>query len=122
VILRRRRHGVQEHSGCGLNRGDNGCGVWAGRRERVAPVVPQRLCPAYTSSVATTTIEIDSELLVRLRSRHPGKDDRALIEELARIDLGFAALRDSQRRNSLDEADASELAVHVVHEARRASR
>lgn len=71
---------------------------------------------------ATTSIEIDSELLGRLRARHPGKDDRVLIEELARVDLGFAALRNAQKRNAMDEQDASDLAVRAAREARRASR
>jgi hypothetical protein len=70
---------------------------------------------------ATTRVEIDTELLARLRTRHPGKDDRALIEDLARIELGFAALRDAQKRNALDEETAAELGVRAVHEARRAS-
>jgi hypothetical protein len=70
---------------------------------------------------ATTRVEIDTDLLARLRARHPGKDDRALIEDLARIELGFAALRDAQKRNALDEQTASELGVRAVHEARRAS-
>jgi hypothetical protein len=72
--------------------------------------------------MATTTVEIDSDLLDRLRSRHPGRDDRALIEELARIDLGFVALREAQSRSMLSESDASELATRAVHEARRAAQ
>ncbi|HEY2595625.1 MAG TPA: hypothetical protein VGK33_17165 [Chloroflexota bacterium] len=71
--------------------------------------------------MATTMVEIDSELLARLRVRHPGRDDRTLIEDLARVDLGFAALRDSQTRNALDDEQATEFAVRAVHEARRAS-
>ncbi len=52
-------------------------------------------------------MEIDSELLARLRARHPAKDDRALIEDLARVDLGFNALRTAQQRNALGEQDAT---------------
>jgi hypothetical protein len=37
------------------------------------------------------------------RARHPGKDELASIGDLARIDLRFAARRDAQKRNSLDE-------------------
>ena len=70
---------------------------------------------------ATTNVEIDSELLGRLRARHPGKHDRALLEDLARVELGFAAVRDAQRRNALSEDEANELAVRAVHEARPAS-
>lgn len=70
---------------------------------------------------STTSVEIDTELLARLRERHPGKDDRSLFEDLARIDLGFAAVRESQKRNALAEDEAAELAVRAVHEARNAS-
>ena len=56
----------------------------------------------------TSLVEIDSDLLARLRVRHPGKGDRGLIEDLARVDLGFDALRSAQQRNALDERDASD--------------
>jgi hypothetical protein len=69
---------------------------------------------------ATTNIQFDSELLARLRVRHPGKDDRALLEDLARIELGFAAMGDVKKRSDLDEDDANELAVQAVHETRPA--
>ncbi len=68
----------------------------------------------------TTSVEVDSELLARLRERHPGKDDRALIEDLARIDLGFEALQAAQQRNALDEQHASELAMSALRESRTA--
>jgi len=70
-------------------------------------------------AAATTRVEIDSELLARLRARHPAKDDRALIEDLARVDLGFNALRVAQQRNALAEQDAADLAVHALRESRR---
>lgn len=70
---------------------------------------------------ATTRVEIESELLERLRMRHPGKDDRALIEDLARVDLGFNALRAAQQRNALTENEAAALGVHAVSEPRRAA-
>ncbi len=70
--------------------------------------------------MATTThIEIDSLVLECLRALHPGKDDRELIEDVARIHLGNAALRDTQRINSLSDDEAIELGVRAVHEARR---
>jgi hypothetical protein len=69
---------------------------------------------------ATTSVEIDSELLARLRERWPGKSDRQLIEDLVLIQLGFAALRSSQQRNALSEEEAVELGVRAVHEARSA--
>lgn len=66
-------------------------------------------------------MEIDSELLGRLRARHPEKGDRALIEDLARVDLGFNALRAAQQRNALAEDEAADLARRAVHESRRAA-
>jgi hypothetical protein len=69
---------------------------------------------------ATTSVEIDSELLARLRERWPEKSDRQLIEDLVLIQLGFAALRGSQQRNALSEEEAVELGVRAVHEARSA--
>lgn len=71
--------------------------------------------------MATTTVHIDSDLLARLRARHPGKDDRALLEDLARIELGFAAMGDVKRRSTLDGDEATDLAVRAVHESRPAS-
>ena len=68
----------------------------------------------------TTSVEIDSELLGRLRGRWPKKSDRQLIEDLVLIQLGFAALRSSQRRNALSEEEAVELGVRAVDEARGA--
>jgi hypothetical protein len=70
---------------------------------------------------ATTNIEIDTELLERLRARAPGKDDRELIEDLARISLGFDVIRESQRRNAVPDDRAMDEAVRTVHEIRRAS-
>jgi hypothetical protein len=70
---------------------------------------------------STVRIELDSELLERLRARHPGRSDRELIERLAVIDLGMAALRESQRRNALSEEEALEQAFRAVHEARAES-
>ena len=69
---------------------------------------------------ATTSVEIDSELLARLRERWPEKSDRQLIEDLVLIQLGFAALRGSQQRTALSEEEAVELGVRAVHEARSA--
>lgn len=68
--------------------------------------------------MATVQVEINSELLERLRARHPGKSDRELIERLAVIELGMATLRESQRRNAVPEEEALEQAVRAVHEAR----
>ncbi len=71
--------------------------------------------------MATTRAEIDSELLKRLRARHPGKDDRELIEDLARVELGFNGLHAVQQRNALAEDEAAELALRAVRESRRAA-
>jgi hypothetical protein len=70
---------------------------------------------------ATTNIEIDTALLERLRARSPGKDDRELIEDLARISLGFEVIRESQRRNAVPADEAMAEAVRAVHEVRRSS-
>jgi len=73
-------------------------------------------------TVATTSIEVDTRLLKRLRARHPGKADREMIEDIARIDLGFALLHQAQARNALSEEDATELGLRAVDEARQSSR
>ena len=66
----------------------------------------------------TVQIEIDGELLSRLRARYPGKTDRELIERLAIVDLGMAVLRDNRRLDA-DPADVVLAeAVKAVHEAR----
>jgi hypothetical protein len=44
-----------------------------------------------------------------------------LIERLAVIDLGMAALRESQQRNAVSEEEALEQAIRAVHEARAES-
>lgn len=67
---------------------------------------------------ATTRIDFDSELLAKLRARRPGKDDRTLLEELARIELGFETLGEIQRRNALSEDEADDLALRAVREVR----
>jgi hypothetical protein len=69
--------------------------------------------------VATTVrVEIDGELLSRLRSRHPGKTDRELIERLAIVDLGMAVLRENPRLDADPEEVVLAEAVKAVHEAR----
>lgn len=76
--------------------------------------------PPRAPATATTTIEIDTSLLERLRAGHPGKADRAMIEDIARIDLGFSVLRQAKQRNALTEGEATELGVSAVRDARRA--
>jgi hypothetical protein len=74
--------------------------------------------PTLLGMATTVQVEIDSELLARLRTRQPGKTDRELLERLAVIGLGMAALRESQRRNADPEEVVLEEAVRAVHEAR----
>lgn len=73
------------------------------------------------NALATTTVEIDSELLTRLRERSPGKSDRELLERVARIQLGFETIRRVQERNAAAGVDDDEVmteAVRATHEAR----
>lgn len=71
--------------------------------------------------MATTSIEIDNGLLGRLRERHPGKADRELIEDLARIELGFAAVGEVRVVGGVGDQLAIDEAVRAVHETRQAS-
>ena len=75
--------------------------------------------PLDRNQIATTVqVEIDSELLARLRARHPGKTDRELIERLAIVDLGMAVLRENPRLDADPEEVVLAEAVKAVHEAR----
>jgi hypothetical protein len=56
---------------------------------------------------ATTMVEIDSDLLVRLRERSPGKSDRELLEELATVTLGFEARRRAGALPAFPEGSSS---------------
>lgn len=67
----------------------------------------------------TTTVEIDAALMERLRAQDPGKDDRAVIEDLARISLGFQTLRSVQDRSDVPDDEATAEAVRVVRDIRR---
>jgi hypothetical protein len=66
----------------------------------------------------TVQVDMDGELLQRLRERHPGKSHRELIERLAIIDIGMAVLRENQRLDADPEEVVLEQAVRAVHEAR----
>jgi hypothetical protein len=68
-------------------------------------------------------IEIDISVLDRLRERHPGKADRKLIEDLARIALGFAALGEVRSAGSaeVERALQSSYFARRVSEERRRS-
>lgn len=68
----------------------------------------------------TTSVEIDSDLLGRLRKRRPEKDDRELIESAARIQLGREAIARVRKRFAgvaMDEIEHR--AVEAVREVRR---
>jgi hypothetical protein len=73
------------------------------------------------SSSSTIKVEMDSRLLDELRVRHPGKDDRALLEELARIEIGFDTLADVQRRSDASPEETRRQAVQAVRETRAES-
>lgn len=71
--------------------------------------------------MATTTVEIDSDLLARLRERSPGKSDRELLEDLAAVTLGFEAIHRVQRRTAdagISQEEIEGEAVRVVREQR----
>ena len=72
--------------------------------------------------MATTTVEIDSDLLARLRERSPGRSDRELLEDLAAVTLGFETIHRVQPRTADADIDQEEIegeAVRVVRERRR---
>lgn len=72
--------------------------------------------------MATTTVEIDSGLLARLRERSPGKSDRELLEELATVTLGFETIQRVRQRTAeagVDQQEIEDEAVRVVREHRR---
>jgi hypothetical protein len=70
-------------------------------------------------TAATTSVEIDSALLERLRERFPGRSDRELLEAAARIRLGRDAIRDTQERFGLGDEEAIALGVTAVDDSRR---
>jgi hypothetical protein len=68
----------------------------------------------------TTTVEIDTALLERLRERWPDKSDRELLESAARIRLGRDAT--ARARKAFEGVSSEEIereAVKAVHEVRR---
>lgn len=68
---------------------------------------------------ATTTVEVDTALLQRLRERFPGRSDRELLESAARIRLGREAIREAQGRVGFSDGQAIKLGVKAVHDSRR---
>lgn len=68
----------------------------------------------------TTTVEVDSELLERLRERRPEKSDRELLESVARIQLGREASdRARERFAGVPSEEIEREAVKAAREVRR---
>jgi hypothetical protein len=69
---------------------------------------------------STTTVEIDSNLLERLRQRRPAKSDRELLESVARIQLGREASdRAAKRFQGVSADEIADESVKAVREVRR---
>jgi hypothetical protein len=85
------------------------------REEKAAP----GSLPSLAVTASTTTVEIDTALLERLRERAPGKSDRELLEDIATITLGFETIARAQERNAgADDDEVLTEAVRAVHEVR----
>lgn len=72
------------------------------------------------AATPTTRIEIDNDLLERLRKRRPGQGDRELLESAVRIQLGREAIGRVRKRFAgvpMDEIERE--AVNAVREVRR---
>jgi hypothetical protein len=71
------------------------------------------------STPATTTVEIDRELLSELRERSPGRSDRELLEDLAASRLGDETI--ARMREAFADVDPQAIeseAVNAVREVR----
>jgi hypothetical protein len=72
------------------------------------------------ATTPTTHIEIDTDLLERLRKRRPERSDRELLEGAARIQLGREAIARVRKRFAgvpIEEIESE--AVKAVREVRR---
>lgn len=72
------------------------------------------------ASAPTTRVEIDTDLLDRLRQRRPGQGDRELLESAVRIQLGRETIARVRKRFAgapMDEIERE--AVDAVREVRR---
>lgn len=68
---------------------------------------------------STTSVEIDTELLKRLRERDPQKSDRELLESVAHIQLGReATARVRERFADVPSEEIEREAVKAVREVR----
>lgn len=70
--------------------------------------------------MATTTVEIDNDLLARLRERRSEQSDRELIEGIARIQLGVEA--SAQARQRFVGVPSEEIEREAVKSAREVRR
>jgi hypothetical protein len=72
------------------------------------------------ATTPTTHVEIDTDLLERLRKRRPERSDRELLEGAARIQLGREAIARVRKRFAgvpIEEIESE--AVKAVREVRR---
>lgn len=74
----------------------------------------------HVAASPTTRVEIDTDLLDRLRKRRPERSDRELLESAVRIQLGREAIaRVRKRFAGVPMEEIEREAVKAVHEARR---
>ncbi len=72
------------------------------------------------TATPTTRVEIDTDLLDRLRKRRPEQNDRELLESAARIQLGREAItRVRKRFAGVPMEEIEREAVKAVREVRR---
>lgn len=89
----------------------------AARRHSVAAAAGATISRMAASP--TTSVEIDSELLERLRKRRPEKNDRELLESVARIQLGReASARVKERFAGVPSEEIEREAAKAVREVR----
>ncbi len=89
----------------------------ATRRDSAAEAVVATISRMAASP--TTSVEIDSELLERLRKRRPEKNDRELLESVARIQLGReASARVKERFAGVPSEEIEREAAKAVREVR----
>jgi hypothetical protein len=70
----------------------------------------------------TLTIEDDVLRAVKVRAARSGKGDSEVIEDALRRDLGLDLFDKLWGKNSLDEDEATRLAVQAQHATRRRKR
>jgi len=68
-----------------------------------------------------TTVTLDEDVLraVKVRAARTGKGDSEVIEDAVRQHLGLDLLDQLWARNTLNEAEALDLAVEAQHKTRR---